>query len=230
MHFITDMLGFLIQWLFPAFAYIKSGYDYTYKKEIKFRLFMNSFFSFKREVHFKLSLSFERKEKVFNEFEKVLKNKKIDYRIQMRMDNHKIYNIDGFLIDILLNDNTDFDDGSTFISVIDQRVSLRTGNRTIELFGMLMTILAKNLNVETENYNFQIIYDKKNPFISMNLSSMGSDNLKEFHCKINSDKLLSNNTTKNNDYIDINKRCASFNNSDYIVLENVAKKLLLVRG
>lgn len=230
LNIINNMVGFVSS-VFGVISGLYFIYKYFYDHKIKFYLWVNKFFSGRREVQFKLSFAFNYIDKdLFKEFEKIAKSNKLKYTKELNTRNHKMYNFDGVIIDVNQNDILDdkLDDRNTFIRVINAGVTLRTAQDIISMFGKLTMHLPEKIKIENEMYNFQVIYpENKNPFIGMKLKLMSGNNLLSFNASINASKILENIDTGNNTKINIYKQNISINNKDYLDVSNVAKALLM---
>ncbi len=223
---IIDIIGFVSS-IFGIISGLYFVYKYFYDRKIRFYLWVHKIFSGRREVHFKLSYSFNYTDKnLFETFEEVAKS--LNYTKEINLKNQKMYNFDGVLIDILQGEIIDdgMDDRNVFVKVVNAGVTLRTAENIISMFGKLTLGLSQNLELEDQMYNFQMIYpENKNPFIGMKLKLMSGDNLLAFNAKINANKLVKG-VGHNSPQIDIYKEEVSVNDENYVDFSNIAKALL----
>lgn len=228
LNIVNNVIGFVSS-VFGIISGLYFIYKYFYDRKIGFYLWVHKIFSGRREVHFKLSYSFNyTNQNLFEAFERAAKLSKLNFTKEINMKNHKMYNFNGVLIDILQNEMIDdeMDDRNVFIKVVDAGVTLRTAENIISMFGKLTSYISEKLEVEDQVYNFQVIYpENKNPFVGMKLKLMSGDNLLAFNAKINANKLvkgIDHNSTK----IDIYKENVSINDENYLDFSNIAKALL----
>lgn len=223
---IIDIIGFVSS-IFGIISGLYFVYKYFYDRKIRFYLWVHKIFSGRREVHFKLSYSFNYTDKnLFETFEEVAKS--LNYTKEINLKNQKMYNFDGVLIDILQGEVIDdgMDDRNVFVKVVNAGVTLRTAENIISMFGKLTLGLSQNLELEDQMYNFQMIYpENKNPFVGMKLKLMSGDNLLAFNAKINANKLVKG-VGHNSPQIDIYKEEVSVNDENYVDFSNIAKALL----
>lgn len=223
---ISDIIGFVSS-IFGIISGLYFVYKYFYDRKIRFYLWVHKIFSGRREVHFKLSYSFNYTDKnLFETFEEVAKS--LNYTKEINLKNQKMYNFDGVLIDILQGEIIDdgMDDRNVFVKVVNAGVTLRTAENIISMFGKLTLGLSQNLELEDQMYNFQMIYpENKNPFVGMKLKLMSGDNLLAFNAKINANKLVKG-VDHNSPQIDIYKEEVSVNDENYVDFSNIAKALL----
>lgn len=223
---ISDIIGFVSS-IFGIISGLYFVYKYFYDRKIRFYLWVHKIFSGRREVHFKLSYSFNCTDKnLFETFEEVAKS--LNYTKEINLKNQKMYNFDGVLIDILQGEIIDdgMDDRNVFVKVVNAGVTLRTAENIISMFGKLTLGLSQNLELEDQMYNFQMIYpENKNPFVGMKLKLMSGDNLLAFNAKINANKLVKG-VGHNSPQIDIYKEEVSVNDENYVDFSNIAKALL----
>lgn len=223
---IIDIIGFVSS-IFGIISGLYFVYKYFYDRKIRFYLWVHKIFSGRREVHFKLSYSFNYTDKnLFETFEEVAKS--LNYTKEINLKNQKMYNFDGVLIDILQGEIIDdgMDDRNVFVKVVNAGVTLRTAENIISMFGKLTLGLSQNLELEDQMYNFQMIYpENKNPFVGMKLKLMSGDNLLAFSAKINANKLVKG-VGHNSPQIDIYKEEVSVNDENYVDFSNIAKALL----
>lgn len=223
---IIDIIGFVSS-IFGIISGLYFVYKYFYDRKIRFYLWVHKIFSGRREVHFKLSYSFNYTDKnLFETFEEVAKS--LNYTKEINLKNQKMYNFDGVLIDILQGEIIDdgMDDRNVFVKVVNAGVTLRTAENIISMFGKLTLGLSQNLELEDQMYNFQMIYpENKNPFVGMKLKLMSGDNLLAFNAKINANKLVKG-VGHNSPQIDIYKEEVSVNDENYVDFSNIAKALL----
>lgn len=225
---ISDIIGFVSS-VFGIISGLYFAYKYFYDRKIGFYLWVHKIFSGRREVHFKLSYSFNyTNQNLFEIFEEAAKLSGLDYTKEINLKNQKIYNFDGVLIDIFQGEIIDdgMDDRNVFIKVVKAGVTLRTAEDIISMFGKLTLYLSEKLELEDQMYNFQMIYpENKNPFVGMKLKLMSGDNLLAFNAKINANKLVKG-VDHNSPQIDIYKKEVSVNDKNYLDFSNIAKALL----
>ncbi len=225
---INNVIGFVSS-VFGVISGIYFVYKYFYDRKISFYLWVNNIFSGRREVHFKLSYSFNyTNQDLFETFEEIAKLNKLSYVKELNTKHHKMYNFDGVVVDVnqgeLLDD--ELSDSNVFIKVIDAGVTLRTAQKIISMFGKLTSCLPEKIKIEDQMYNFQMLYPKnKNPFIGMKLKLMSGNNLEAFYASINANKVIKD-LNSDDIRIDINKQNVSINNESYLDFSTVAKVLL----
>ena len=100
LNIISDIIGFVSS-VFGIISGLYFAYKYFYDRKIGFYLWVHKIFSGRREVHFKLSYSFNyTNQNLFEIFEKAAKLSDLDYTKEINLKNQKMYNFDGVLIDI----------------------------------------------------------------------------------------------------------------------------------
>lgn len=190
-----DVIGNVVN-VIGLLSIIYSVLQWFYFHKVRFYIFLNKIFSFKKDVNFEISGFFNFCDDdtlditaLFEETKKYYKNnvKKIS-----QTKNKIVFQMDTMIISIIHHDVIEIDEYEYEIFINVPNSSYKSAIKNINILDRVFDDLNSGFRIKNKKFTFKSDYSKKNPFLNPSVTKIGVDKIKSFIMIISATSLEKN--------------------------------------
>lgn len=170
----------------------------------------------------------------YEKIEDVIKSRYGSYRRPVNMSHKKLYEFSSYKI--LVHDDLDMGEQSRrelWFNISQLNVTVNSAQEYLQDLREMFHEIEKKLSPGKTSYNMDVFFSgKENPFYGLMVQRLGIDKVEDFECVFPIDSLLNKSSFTRNDkkyYLRVFKEKLCINESSFAILEETAKRALLLK-
>ncbi len=204
---------------------IYSAFQWLYFNKIKFFLWFNKLFSWKRDVNFELTILSSSTLSNLDQIAKYIRNKtKVESKIISKSKDKIVFSYDTLIFQIAFDE---FDENGYGLEIYikNSNSTYKSAKLNLHRIGLILDDMEKDAIFKPSKFQFISSFKKKNPFIGPSVSTIKIDNIKQFVMVLSS-SVFDRITIENDNDIQIGLNNISYVDTNYSEIKLVAEIIL----